>query len=151
MCKKRITPYSCRLIHAGPIHADLFMPDRFVPSMTDWCPYLFMPGTIHAPCDLFMPEPIHAQTDSCPENPQKISMDYSCPCLFMPRTIHAQYDRFMSTFSTQVLFMPMLIHVWNTYSCPSTDLFMPVMRLIHAWTYSCQRFLNEKKTYIFLT
>ena len=60
-----ITPYSCRLIHAGPIHADLFMPDRFVPAMTDSCPYLFMP-------DRFVP----AMTDSC-------------PYLFMPRTVHA--------------------------------------------------------------
>ena len=122
----------------------LFMPDRFVPAMTDSCPYLFMPGTIHAPCDLFMPEPIHAQTDSCPENPPKISMDYSCPCLFMPRTIHAQYDRFM----------PVPIHAHIFYSSPihaHADsclkyLFMPVNRLIHARheTYSCLNLFMPK-------
>ena len=92
-----------------------------------------MPVPIHAPSDLFMPEPIHAQTDSCPENPPKKSMDYSCPCLFMPRTIHAQYDRFMPVPIHADIFYLSPIHA-HAYHCLKY-LFMPGP--IHAEPYSC--------------
>ena len=103
-----ITPYSCRLIHAGPIHADRFMP-------TDSCPLW----------------PIHARAYSC----QGLFMPirtYSCRNLFMPRLIHALkipkkylWIIHARTFSCPDLFMPHM-----TFSCqfpfmPASTLFMP--------------------------
>ena len=99
----RCQPYSCPSDSCRPIHADRFVPNRFVPS------------------------PIHVKTYSCQFGPIRARTD-SCPALFMPIKTDSCPNFFMSVLFMPDRFVPRLFHAKMPHSCQC--FFMPIP--IHA-------------------